>query len=252
MNGAAIQTQVRTVNYVSSAPFSSLPVWKRVLDLTLVVLLAPALILISLVVAVIIKLGSPGPLLFCQERIGHRGRPFRIFKFRTMHYGAETKTHQDYVKHLIASGKPMAKLDGARDPRLIPLATVLRATGIDELPQIINIIKGEMSFVGPRPCVRYEYEGYEPHHHARLNAIPGLTGLWQVSGKNRTTFEQMVAYDVRYSREFSLKMDLWIIAKTFGALAGQCKDQIERRRAAKANSDATEVSRMESCKFQKS
>jgi lipopolysaccharide/colanic/teichoic acid biosynthesis glycosyltransferase len=206
-----------------------LPLWKRTLDFVLIFFLLPGILLASAVAVMIIKLTSRGPVLFTQERVGYRGRRFRIFKFRTMHSGADTRSHEDHVKQLIASGKPMAKLDGKRDPRLIPLGAVLRATGIDELPQILNIIKGDMSFVGPRPCVPYEYEQYEPRHRARLNSVPGLTGLWQVNGKNKTTFERMVELDVEYGNRCSLGMDLSIIMRTFGALAGQCKELRQRK-----------------------
>lgn len=169
-----------------------------------------------------------------------------------MRAGAETKSHQNHVRELITSGKPMAKLDGKKDPRLIPFGAVLRATGLDELPQVINILKGEMSFVGPRPCVRYEYEAYEPRHRERLNAVPGLTGLWQVSGKNRTTFERMIELDVQYSRTLSLWQDLWIISKTFGALVTQCGDQIRARRQQPKAQPQAQMQPGRACEFQKS
>jgi lipopolysaccharide/colanic/teichoic acid biosynthesis glycosyltransferase len=124
----------------------------------------------------------------------------------------------------------MTKLDARSDPRLIPFGAALRATGLDELPQVINIIRGEMSFVGPRPCIPYEYEVYEPWHRRRFDAVPGLTGLWQVSGKNRTTFDQMIRLDIEYAERASLWLDLTIILKTLPALYIQCLDIRSQRR----------------------
>jgi lipopolysaccharide/colanic/teichoic acid biosynthesis glycosyltransferase len=167
-----------------------------------------------------------------------------------MHIGAETQSHQRHVERLMRSGKPMEKLDSGNDPRMIPFASILRATGIDELPQVLNIMKGDMSFVGPRPCVPYEYEKYEPRHRARLNAVPGLTGLWQVSGKNRTTFERMVQLDVEYSTCFSFWMDISIILRTFGALARQCKDLRERKKSASVSDGS--FAGVSNCNLQKS
>jgi len=129
------------------------------------------------------------------------------------------------------SGAPMTKLDGKRDSRLIAGGWLLRATGLDELPQLINVWRREMSFVGPRPCLPYEYEKYEAWHRKRFHAVPGLTGLWQVSGKNRTSFEQMIRLDIRYAEKQSLLLDLWIIALTPTALVTQIADTAVARRA---------------------
>ena len=117
----------------------------------------------------------------------------------------------------------MTKMDMNGDARLIPLGWLLRATGLDELPQIVNVLYGEMSLVGPRPCVPYEYAKYLPWQRARCNALPGLTGLWQVSGKNRTTFDEMIRLDIRYSENLSWQQDLKIIAKTVPALLFQLR-----------------------------
>jgi lipopolysaccharide/colanic/teichoic acid biosynthesis glycosyltransferase len=124
----------------------------------------------------------------------------------------------------------MTKLDERKDPRLVPFGSILRATGLDELPQLINVLRGEMSIVGPRPCIPYEFEHYAPRHRQRLNAVPGLTGLWQVSGKNRTTFNQMVELDIEYATRSSLALDLKIILKTLPALQRQCADLRAQRR----------------------
>src|SRR5262249_22936245 len=153
----------------------------------------------------------------------YQGKQFVCFKFRTMHVNAETDSHKGYTTQLIKSGGAMTKMDVKADPRLIPLGKVLRATGIDELPQLLNVLRGEMSLVGPRPCIPYEYEVYDEAQRRRFNATPGLTGLWQVSGKNRTTFQEMIDLDVKYSKTKSLWLDVKIMFKTLPALWQQCQ-----------------------------
>jgi exopolysaccharide production protein ExoY len=202
----------------------ALPSWKRLLDLAVIVLFLPVLVVVGGVVCLVIKLGSPGPVLFLQKRVGYRGREFTIYKFRTMLTNADTRSLREHMRYLIKARVPMTKLEQRHDAGLIPLGRVLRATGLDELPQIINVIGGEMSLVGPRPCIPYEYELYEPWQRDRLGAVPGLTGLWQVSGKNRTTFEEMVRLDVQYARHRSLLGDLRILALTVPAVFRQCED----------------------------
>ncbi|MGN6641969.1 MAG: sugar transferase [Verrucomicrobiota bacterium] len=194
------------------------------MDITLILITAPLWLPVMLVVAAIIKVVSPGPALFRQERIGHQGRSFTCFKFRTMHVNADTRIHQGHLAHLIGSNEPMKKLDSSRDPRLVPCGLILRSLGLDELPQLFNVLRGDMSLVGPRPCVPYEYEKYTSHHRQRFEAAPGLTGLWQVSGKNRTTFEEMIGLDIHYARNQSLLMDLKIIFKTVPAIIAQTQD----------------------------
>jgi len=203
---------------------SGLPVWKRMLDLGIIIFLSPGLLLLGAVVAALVKIGSPGPILFRQRRVGYRGTEFTCFKFRTMLTNAETDSHRNHTQNLIKSNIPMVKLDARKDPRLIPLGSLLRASGLDELPQLVNVLRGEMSVVGPRPCIPYEYEMYEPWQRGRFNAVPGLTGLWQVSGKNRTTFEEMVRFDIEYSERRTLWLDLKIILKTLPAIWGQYCD----------------------------
>lgn len=180
--------------------------------------------------AVLIKSVSPGPALFKQIRIGYKGHRFTCFKFRTMYVNADTGVHQQHLNNLIGSKTPMKKLD-AVDRRIIPGGRLLRSLGLDELPQIFNVVRGEMSLVGPRPCIPYEYEGYTAHQRQRFEAAPGLTGLWQVSGKNRTTFDQMIEFDILYARKRSLGMDLKIIFKTVPALMAQTKDLNEDSKA---------------------
>jgi len=206
-----------------------LPYWKRTLDLTIIFLVSPAVVFVGAAIALLVKCGSRGPIFFHQKRVGFRGTEFTLFKFRTMRVDAETRSHQDYTRQLINAEVPMTKLDERKDPRLVPFGAILRATGLDELPQLINVLRGEMSIVGPRPCIPYEYEHYAPHHRQRLNAVPGLTGLWQVSGKNRTTFNQMVEFDIEYANRSSLALDLRIILKTLPALHRQCADMRAQR-----------------------
>jgi exopolysaccharide production protein ExoY len=208
------------------------PLWKRGLDVSVILLTAPITLLVGATVALIIKLGSAGPVIFKQERVGHKGRRFVCFKFRTMHVGAETGSHQGHTAQLIKSAVPMTKLDAIKDARIIPFGSILRATGLDELPQLLNVLRGEMSVVGPRPCVGYEYEIYEEWQKRRFDAVPGLTGLWQVSGKNRTTFNQMINLDIEYSERANFWLDLKIMCKTVPALVIQCCDQRAKRKQA--------------------
>src|SRR5271170_7640218 len=188
--------------------------WKRALDLALIVLAIPVLVPLMAGIALMIRFVSRGPILFRQERVGYRGRRFMCFKFRTMNAGSETTSHQNHISQLMSSNKPLEKMDSQGDPRIIRGGILLRASGLDELPQIINIIRGDMSMVGPRPCVPYEYEIYQGWQLERFSTVPGLTGLWQVSGKNKTTFDQMVKFDIEYSRKKSLWFDIKIIFKT--------------------------------------
>jgi lipopolysaccharide/colanic/teichoic acid biosynthesis glycosyltransferase len=183
-----------------------------------------ALLLLSplmLLIAVIIKLTSPGPVLYSQLRIGHKGATFRCFKFRTMHLNVDTSVHEQYFKTLIANGAPMRKLDDRADPRISRVGRLLRSSSLDELPQLFNVVKGEMSFIGPRPALPCEYLNYLPWHRHRIDVLPGLTGLWQVSGKNKTTFTEMMRFDIRYARNKSVGMDLGIVIKTFPLIIRQ-------------------------------
>jgi lipopolysaccharide/colanic/teichoic acid biosynthesis glycosyltransferase len=204
---------------------------KRAVDLAFGVAAAPLLVLCGLLIAVIHRIFSPGPLFFLQERVGLQGRVFRIYKFRTMGCGAATQDHEAYFQHLIGSNAPMQKMDTRGDARLIPGGWLLRASGLDELPQLINVLRGEMSLVGPRPCLPAEFAAYLPEQRQRVGAVPGLTGLWQVSGKNRTTFAEMIQLDLAYVRTRSLGLDLSIILRTLPALARQILDTAGSRQA---------------------
>jgi lipopolysaccharide/colanic/teichoic acid biosynthesis glycosyltransferase len=206
---------------------AALPKWKRFIDLAMVTLLFPVWLPIMTLIALWVAVTSPGPIFYRQPRIGFKGRRFMLIKFRTMKVNAETHIHEAYLEHLIVSDRPMIKLDSTGDPRLILGGKFLRATGLDELPQIFNVLKGEMSLVGPRPCTVGEFERYASEQRARVNALPGLTGLWQVNGKNQTTFRQMIEMDIFYSRNISLSLDLKIILRTPPAILGQFVETVQ-------------------------
>jgi lipopolysaccharide/colanic/teichoic acid biosynthesis glycosyltransferase len=217
---------------------TGLPWWKRALDLALVVAVSPGLLILGAGVALVVLCGSRGPVLFRQRRVGYKGREFTCYKFRTMQVNADSTSHRNHFRQLMGAEVPMTKLDARRDPRLIPLGAMLRASGLDELPQLINVVRGEMSVVGPRPCIPYEYEFYEPWQRRRVEAVPGLTGLWQVSGKNRTTFNEMIRFDIEYSERLSLWLDLKIMLKTLPALWQQCRESRASRRTPTARVSA--------------
>lgn len=194
--------------------FRPFPTWKRVLDLCVIIASIPISVPVCALISLYIKIASPGPVIFRQERIGLNGRRFMCLKFRTMHVGADNSDHRSYLGQLINSQSPMIKLDAKGDSRIIPGCSILRAIGLDELPQLLNVLRGDMSVVGPRPCIPYEYDHFSISQQRRCNVRPGLTGLWQVSGKNRTTFQQMIDLDIRYAATYSLRLDLFIMLKT--------------------------------------
>jgi lipopolysaccharide/colanic/teichoic acid biosynthesis glycosyltransferase len=204
--------------------------WERVVDLTIslsaLFLLGPVFFLI----AAYVKLVSNGPILFKQKRIGHGGLPFMILKFRTMHVDACTAGHENHTANLIKENAPMTKLDAHGDSRLIPFGKFIRAAGLDELPQLINVLRNEMSIVGPRPCLMTEFAEYSHREKQRFNTLPGLTGLWQVSGKNELTFEEMIHCDLNYVERKSFRLYAVIIVKTPIVLV---KQVIESRRTGK-------------------
>jgi lipopolysaccharide/colanic/teichoic acid biosynthesis glycosyltransferase len=219
-------------------PADPMPWWKRAIDvlgsgLGLLVL-TPGL----LAAAVAIKLASPGPALLKQKRVGRQGAVFVIWKFRTMQPEVDDRRHQEHLKQLIEMDIPMIKLDASDDPRVFPLGRMLRRFYIDELPQLINVFRGEMSLVGPRPCLPYEAAQLKPFQRARFRTLPGMTGLWQVSGKTRTTFSQMIQLDIAYADRLSLLLDLKIIFKTLPAIVAEnmqrrgVKKSVQVRRSA--------------------
>jgi exopolysaccharide production protein ExoY len=208
-----------------------IPRWKRILDLLFIGLTLPLVLPVAILIGTLIALVSPGPVLFRQERVGFRGNRFMCLKFRTMFVRAETACHQNHLDDLINSDAPMVKLDAHGDSRIIPFGSLLRSSGLDELPQLINVFRGDMSVVGPRPCMAYEYDRYLPWQTERFDTLPGLTGLWQVSGKNRTTFNEMIGLDIKYAREKTLRLDLLIILKTLPVMFGQVWESWRRRKS---------------------
>ena len=200
---------------------------KRVIDvlgsLWLLVLLSP----VFLTIAAAIKLTSRGPVLFRQKRIGEHGTPFTFLKFRSMYVNNDAAVHKEFVQKLIAgkadkhpsngNGEGVYKL--TKDSRITRVGEFLRRTSLDELPQFLNVLQGEMSLVGPRPPVPYEVEAYDIWHRRRLlEAKPGITGLWQVSGRSRIKFDDMVRLDLQYARNWSPWMDIKILLRTPGAV----------------------------------
>jgi len=199
---------------------SATAVLSRVLDVVVAAALLVLLVPIFLAVALAIKLDSPGPVLFRQLRVGFGMRRFTVNKFRTMRADARDAPHHDYVIGLITadaeavegSRPPLFKL--ADDDRITAVGRFLRRWSIDELPQLFNVLTGEMSLVGPRPAIPYEVDHYERHWYRRFSVKPGMTGLWQVSGRNELTFRDMVALDIVYAETWCLRLNLRILART--------------------------------------
>jgi lipopolysaccharide/colanic/teichoic acid biosynthesis glycosyltransferase len=214
------------------------PPWKRILDLILIFATSPVWLPLMTLVMIVIKIGSRGPLFYRQQRVGYQRKLFMIYKFRSMKVNSETKSHERHLATLMDGNAPMTKLDATGDPRLIPLGRLLRATGLDELPQIFNVICGDMSLVGPRPCLPYEFQRYEPWQQDRVHAAPGLTGYWQVNGKNKTTFAEMIDMDIFYSKNMSLGLDLLIMIKTIPAILQQVREARTRSHRKEAVSSA--------------
>ena len=196
---------------------------KRMIDvlgsLSLLAILSPVFFMI----AAAIKLTSRGPILFQQKRIGEHGTPFTFLKFRSMYMNNDSSEHKEYVRQLIAGQAEKKSANGngtgvfklTNDPRITPVGRMLRRSSLDELPQLINVLRGEMSLVGPRPPVPYEVEAYATWHRRRLlEAKPGITGLWQVYGRSRVEFDDMVRLDLRYARDCSPLLDLKILLQT--------------------------------------
>jgi lipopolysaccharide/colanic/teichoic acid biosynthesis glycosyltransferase len=192
----------------------------RALDLVVAVLLLVLLLPAFLVVALAIKLDSPGPVLFRQRRLGLGMRYVTVNKFRTMRRDAATQPHRDYIRQLIsgdaeaAQGETGVLYKLADDDRITRVGRFLRRWSIDELPQLWNVLRGEMSLVGPRPAISYEVDGYERHWYGRFAVKPGMTGLWQVSGRSELGFRDMMRLDVDYAESCSLWLNLRILAKT--------------------------------------
>jgi len=208
---------------------------KRWLDVVLAALLLVLLAPVLVSVAVAIKLDSPGSAIFVQQRVGARRRSgggraawevrnFSVFKFRSMANDADQSVHRTHTKawidgHLGAADEG-ATVKLANDPRVTRVGRFLRKTSLDELPQLVNVVKGEMSLVGPRPVPPYEVAEYRGWHHERLAALPGITGLWQIKGRGEVSFEEMMRLDIEYVRSASLRLDLAILVLTIPAVLG--------------------------------
>lgn len=216
-----------TVNGVPLVPVGQTPLrggnerWKRIFDL--VATTAGGLLILPLlaVIALLVKLSSPGPVLYRQVRIGKGGRPFAFFKFRSMRPAEEDAVHRDYARELVRSGDAAATDENGKKiyklvdgSRVTPIGGFLRRTSLDELPQLLNVLRGEMSLVGPRPCLAFEYDLYKDWQKRRLDVTPGMTGLWQVTGRSYVTFEDMVLLDLFYIANWSFWMDVKILLRT--------------------------------------
>jgi lipopolysaccharide/colanic/teichoic acid biosynthesis glycosyltransferase len=191
---------------------------RRALDVSIAGTALLVLVPVIVGAAVAVRLSSPGPVLFRQRRLGRNMRPFTVLKFRTMRADADSAVHKEYVRSLIG-GEPEPHNRGelyklAVDPRVTSVGRFLRSWSIDEVPQLWNVLRGEMSLVGPRPVIEYEVEQYPDWYLRRFAVKPGLTGLWQVSGRNERTYEEMVRFDIEYAERRSLWMDLRILART--------------------------------------
>ncbi|HEV2953152.1 MAG TPA: sugar transferase [Candidatus Dormibacteraeota bacterium] len=187
---------------------------KRALDvcgaLTLLVLASP----VCLTIAILVKLTSPGPIVFAQDRVGLNGRRFRFYKFRSMYVDADHRL--DELRHRNEMDGPVFKI--RKDPRITAVGRFLRRTSLDELPQLVNVLRGEMSLVGPRPAVPREVAVYRPKDMIRLAVKPGLTCLWQVEGRSTVGFEAWMELDRKYVENLSLRLDLAILFRTIGAV----------------------------------
>src|SRR6266480_3929419 len=197
-NGNGAKAPRVTVDF-SDAPVPRVPGWKSAVDITCILLALPIWLPLMILLMLVTRLASPGPIFYRQKRVGLGGRHFLIWKFRTMRVSAETETHE---RHL------------------------------EELPQIFNVLCGEMSLVGPRPCLPNEFAHYQQWQRERVNGLPGLTGYWQVNGKNKTTFNEMIAMDLFYLKNMSVLLDLKIILKTCSVITAEL---FESRPAAQCN-----------------
>ena len=193
---------------------------KRVLDITFTLLILLPLCIVVGVVAALIRLDSKGPILFRQKRVGRQGVEFEMFKFRSMYANCDDATHREAIKYYV-NGATLNGGVGAEnpyklvnDPRITRVGRFIRKMSIDELPQFINVLRGEMSLVGPRPSLAYEVETYSLRDHLRLCGKPGLTGTWQIYGRSRVTFSEMVEMDIAYLQKQSMWQDLKLIALT--------------------------------------
>ena len=194
---------------------------KRIFDVLIAGIILVGISPVLLLLAILIKLDSPGPVIYRQKRIGENGKPFVMYKFRSMRADTDPSIHQAYVTRLIKENLDPAQLENGNsslkmedDPRITQLGRFIRKTSLDELPQFFNVVHGEMSLVGPRPSLPYELEQYQDWHKRRLEALPGITGFWQVHARNQVSFDEMVRMDLEYIQHQSLWRDVLIILQT--------------------------------------
>ena len=197
---------------------------KRMLDFSVALILLILCTPLIVVLAIAIKLTSKGPIFFTQERVGRGGKSFTFVKFRSMRHKADDAIHREYMNKLIQGTAESQADDGEDplfklkdDPRITEIGHFLRKTSLDEIPQLVNVLTGSMSLVGPRPPIPYEVNAYKSWHMQRLSVKPGITGLWQVSGRSTTTFDQMVNLDIEYIEKRSMGLDLKILFQTIPA-----------------------------------
>lgn len=210
--------------------------WKAVIDRPLALFAIIALSPLIAIIAILIPLDSLGSPIFGQDRVGKDGRVFKCYKFRTMHVNNDDRSYREYVKGLINQGVPYTKDHNGRpvykicdDDRVTRMGAFLRKTNLDEIPQFINVLKGEMSCIGPRPDTPFAVAMYKDWHRKRLSGMPGITGLWQVSDRNRLSFDQMVQLDIQYIDNWSPLLDIKILLRTVGTIVSRDGSYSERR-----------------------
>ena len=195
---------------------------KRVLDVVVSFILLIPTAVFTVFIAVMIKLSGPGPVIFKQKRIGKDGKEFEFYKFRSMDVNNDDSRHREYIKYFIEGNEEeLRRMQGETklykltdDNRVTPIGRFLRKTSLDELPQLVNVLRGDMSMVGPRPHLPYEVDLYKPWHRRRFEGLPGITGLWQINGRSRVPFDEAVKMDIYYLENQSLMLDISIILKT--------------------------------------
>lgn len=196
---------------------------KRIIEVFICILAIPILAPLGLLIALVIRLDSPGPILFLQDRVGKNGKIFKILKFRTMYHNIDDSSHRAYMKKYISGQMKNGNESGEvfkpfKTNQVTVVGRILRKTSLDELPQLINVLRNEMSFIGPRPNVTWEVEAYSEWHAERLRVLPGITGLAQVRGRSKITFDEIVQHDLDYIENQSLKLDLQIMWWTIASV----------------------------------
>jgi lipopolysaccharide/colanic/teichoic acid biosynthesis glycosyltransferase len=206
-----------------------IPLWKRMFDILGALLFLIFLSPLFLLIAFFIKIVSPGPVFYRQKRIGYLGRPLTMWKFRTMHVNNNEEIHQQHIANIIKSDTPIGKLDDQNDNRIIPFGKFLRYSCLDEFPQLLNVLRGDMSLIGPRPLLLYEADKLTQWQASRYDILPGMSGLWQVNGKNRTTFKEQIRFDIQYARKRSPGLDSEILLLTFPTILGMVFDLLNSK-----------------------